>query len=128
MIDSLAKHIRDEGGEWWEGYYSESFRKVFNADKEETFSDRTRIGRALNLFCEGLRLPRFHSFLSMCLVLETLFTIGEGEISHKFAVRLSKIIGAQGRLGETKGVAQEGQGDLHRAQQDCAWRETDRGS
>jgi hypothetical protein len=38
MIDSLAKQIRDEGGEWWEGYYSESFRKVFKADKEETFS------------------------------------------------------------------------------------------
>ena len=103
-VDSIAKGIQNEGTEWWHKYYSESFRKVFNADKDEIFSNRTRMGRALNLFCEGLVLPRLHSFLSACLVLETLFTIGKGETEHKFAVRLSRIIGAKEGLEKRKDI------------------------
>lgn len=46
----------------------------------------------------------------MCLVLETLFTIGEGEISHKFAVRLSKIIGAKESLEKRKELHKRAKG------------------
>lgn len=84
--------------------YKDSFEKVFLQKQEEAFSNRTRIGRALNLFCEGLHLPLLHSFLSMCLVLETLYTIGEGEILHKLAVRTAKIVGKDQNLEQRKDI------------------------
>jgi hypothetical protein len=79
--------------EWWKEFYKESFQKVFLEKQEEEFSNRTRIGRALNLFFEGLHLPLQHSFLSMCLVLETIFTVEEAEITYQFATRLANITG-----------------------------------
>jgi hypothetical protein len=79
--------------EWWKEYYKESFQKVFLEKQEEMFSNQTRIGRALNLFFEGLHLPLQHSFLSMCLVLETIFTVEEAEITYQFATRLANITG-----------------------------------
>ena len=79
--------------EWWKEYYKESFQKVFLEKQEEEFSNRTRIGRALNLFFEGFHLPLQHSFLSMCLVLETIFTVEEAEITYQFATRLANITG-----------------------------------
>lgn len=103
-LRSMARQAKNEGGEWWHKYYSECFRRAFKAEEDETFSNRTRIGRALNLFYEGLLLPKLHSFLSTCLVLETLFTIGKGETVHKFAVRLAKIVGGKKGLKKRKEI------------------------
>jgi len=89
-------NIRDEinkGGESVKEVYQRNFQKVFLEKQEEAFSNRTRIGRALNLFFEGLRLPLQHSFLSMCLVLETIFTVEKAEITYQFATRLANITG-----------------------------------
>jgi len=79
--------------EWGKEYYKESFQKIFLEKQEEVFSNRTRIGRALNLFFKGIQLPLLHSFLSMCLTLETLFTVEEAEITYQFATRLANITG-----------------------------------
>jgi len=77
----------------WAECYRESFPEVFSKKQEEVFLNRTRIGRALNLFFEGIRLPLQHSFLSMCLVLETIFTVEDTEITYQFATRLANITG-----------------------------------
>lgn len=87
---SFREEIRK--GEWKE-FYKDSVEKVFLQKQEEVFSNRTRIGRALNLFFKGLHLPLQHSFLSMCLVLETIFTVEETEITYQFATRLANITG-----------------------------------
>ena len=79
--------------EWWKEYYKESFQKVFLEKQEEMFSNRTRVGRALNLFFKGIQLPLLHSFLSICLTLETIFTVEEAEITYQFATRLANITG-----------------------------------
>lgn len=89
---SSIKEAEDKG-EWWQEYYKESFQKIFSEKQDEMFSNRTRIGRALNLFFKGLRLPLQHSFLSMCLVLETIFTVEKTEITYQFATRLANITG-----------------------------------
>ena len=89
---SSIKDVEDKG-EWWQEHYKESFQKIFWEKQVEVFSNRTRIGRALNLFFEGLRLPLQHSFLSMCLVLETIFTVEKTEITYQFATRLANITG-----------------------------------
>ncbi len=91
-LTSSIKEAEDKG-EWWQEYFKESFQKVFLEKQEEAFSNRTRIGRALNLFFEGLHLPLQHSFLSMCLALETIFTVEEAEITYQFATRLANITG-----------------------------------
>ncbi len=83
----------DKGDQFLHDLYKDSLEKVFLQKQEEAFSNRTRIGRALNLFFEGLRLPLQHSFLSMCLVLETIFTVEETEITYQFATRLANITG-----------------------------------
>ena len=101
---SSVKEAKNKGDEWWKEFYKKSFPKVFSEKQEEVFSSRTRIGRALNLFYEGLDLPLLHSFLSMCLVLETLYTIGEGEILHKLAVRTAKIVGKDQTLEQRKDI------------------------
>lgn len=88
-----AKDAISKGDEWLMEYYKDCFQKVFLEKQEEVFSNRTRIGRALNLFFEGLHLPLQHSFLSMCLVLETIFTVEEAEITYQFATRLANITG-----------------------------------
>jgi len=83
----------DKGDQFLHDLYKDSLEKVFLQKQEEAFSNRTRIGRALNLFFEGLRLPLQHSFLSMCLVLETIFTVEKTEITYQFATRLANITG-----------------------------------
>jgi len=88
-----TKEAINKGEELLKEFYKNSFRKVFWEKQEEVFSNRTRIGRALNLFFEGLHLPLQHSFLSMCLVLETIFTVEETEITYQFATRLANITG-----------------------------------
>lgn len=109
QIDEFDKHmqgtfsqiLREEGfREWWESEgredsYNRALEAEFLKEEEETFLSRTRIGRALTLFDEGVRLPKLHGFLSMCLVLETLFTVGTGEIVHKFGIRLAKTVGCK---------------------------------
>ena len=87
------KEAINKGDEFYKEFYKESFQKIFLEKQEEVFSNRTRIGRALNLFFEGLHLPLQHSFLSMCLVLETIFTVEETEITYQFATRLANITG-----------------------------------
>ena len=89
---SSIKESEDKG-EWWQEYYQESFQRIILEKQEEVFSNRTRIGRALNLFFKGIQLPLLHSFLSMCLSLETIFTIEDGEITYQFATRLANITG-----------------------------------
>jgi len=84
---------KGQAGEFWKDFYRDSFPEVFMEKQEEVFSNRTRIGRALNLFFEGLHLPLQHSFLSMCLALETLYTVEEAEITYQFATRLANITG-----------------------------------
>jgi len=88
-----AKDAISKGDEWLMEYYKDCFQKFFLEKQEEVFSNRTRIGRALNLFFQGLHLPLQHSFLSMCLVLETIFTVEEAEITYQFATRLANMTG-----------------------------------
>ncbi len=83
----------DKGDQFLHDLYKDSLEKVFLQKQEEAFSNRSRIGRALNLFFEGLALPLQHSFLSMCLVLETIFTVEKTEITYQFATRLANITG-----------------------------------
>jgi hypothetical protein len=84
--EALVKGQLDE-------FLRKSFEKVFLQKQNEVFSNRTRIGRALNLFFEGLKLPLQHSCLSMCLVLETIFTVEDAEITYQFSTRLANITG-----------------------------------
>ncbi len=97
--EDVSEEERKRGG-FRKDFYKDSIQNVFLEKQEELFSNRTRIGRALNLFFEGLRLPLQHSFLSMCLVLETLFTVDEGETTHKLTTRLAKMIGSRGANGK----------------------------
>jgi coenzyme F420-reducing hydrogenase delta subunit len=76
---------------WAEEMGSERFSS-FGELQEEEARGSTRLGRALLLFEDGIRLPGLHAFLSMWLVLETLYTDGEGEVQHKLAVRLARIL------------------------------------
>jgi len=82
-----------KGDQFLNELYKDFLEEAFLERQEEAFSNRTRIGRALNLFDEGVGLPTLHSFLSMCLVLETLFTTGKQEITYQFTTRLAKITG-----------------------------------
>ena len=75
-----------------DSFFTGSFPNEFKKNKDNFMFNRTRIGRALSIFSDGIELPDLHSFLSMCLVLETLFTEGYGEVTHKLATRFSKII------------------------------------
>ena len=63
--------------------------------KQQRESEVSRLGRALRLFEEGLRVPPLHAFLSMCLVLETIYTdrARGGEMTHKLATRLARTLG-----------------------------------
>ncbi len=104
QLTASFKEALGKGDNFLSELYKETLEKVFLQKQEEAFSTRTRIGRALNLFYEGIGLPRLHSFLSMCLVLETLYTIGEGEILHKLAVRTAKIVGKAQTLEQRKDI------------------------
>jgi len=88
-----VKEAKNKGDEFFKEFYKDSFQKIFSEKQDEMFSNRTRIGRALNLFSKGLHLPLQHSFLSMCLVLETIFTVEGAEITYQFATRLANITG-----------------------------------
>ena len=92
VIENLVKGAVEARDSFWQQFYTQAFDTEFSKKEEEVFARRTRIGRALSLFDEGLHLLPLHSFLSMCLVLETLFTLGRGEVAHKLAVRLSKVV------------------------------------
>jgi hypothetical protein len=113
-INIFAKLLIKDGHEWFNESYKDYFRKGFVERQEEVFSNRTRIGRALNIFSEGLGLPTLHSFLSMCLVLETLFTIGEAEILHKLATRAAKIIEKEISLDRRKEIGLDQRKDIYK--------------
>jgi len=108
-ISSMIEQMKSEEGKGgiWQEFHSKSLRKAFETKEEETFSNRTRIGRALNLFDEGLRLPTLHAFLSMNLVLETLFTIGKSETTYKLATRLAQIVGRNESMEKRKVLYKE---------------------
>lgn len=89
----LFKEALDKGDQFVHELYKDALQKVFLQKQEEVFSNRTRIGRALNLFSKGLHLPIQHSFLSMCLVLETIFTVEDAEITYQFSTRLANMTG-----------------------------------
>ena len=57
--------------------------------------NRTRLGRALGLFQTGIRLPRLYAFLSMCLVLETLYVREGDAIFRVLPNRLARTISRQ---------------------------------
>lgn len=84
----------------WNSPYSEALRMEFKEAEQRTFNIGTRIGRAVGIFEEGVHLPHLHAFLSACLVLETLFTLGEGEVTHKLATRLAKVVVDKGTAAE----------------------------
>lgn len=87
------KELLGKGDNFMNELYKENLEKVFLQKQDDAFSNRTRIGRALNLFYEGLHLPIQHSFLSMCLVLETIFTVEGAEITYQFSTRLANMTG-----------------------------------
>jgi hypothetical protein len=82
--------------------YNEKLREAYSDEKAEVFADRTRLGRAIDLFINGLHLPPLHAFLSMCLALETLYTTGQNEVTHKLTTRLTKIVDGGGTMAERK--------------------------
>jgi len=73
--------------------YREEFSRCWHDRMRET-ENRTRLGRAVTLFEQGLHLPPLHAFLSMCLVLETLYTAREGGVAYNLATRLARVLGA----------------------------------
>ena len=92
-VAKVIRSLKEENPDWGKYQYREAFGQVFAETEEATFWVRTRLGRALKLYDEGLDLPGLHAFLSMCLVLETLFTVDQGELTHKITTRMAKIIG-----------------------------------
>jgi hypothetical protein len=80
--------------------YGEALSSLFEEEEQKAFNIGTRIGRAVGIFEEGVHLPHLHAFLSVCLVLETLFTMGEGEVTHKLATRLAKVVVDKGTTAE----------------------------
>jgi hypothetical protein len=97
---ALIKRIcEDTGGD---SPYGEALRSLFNEEEQKAFNIGTRIGRAVGIFEEGVHLPHLHAFLSVCLVLETLFTLGAGEVNHKLATRLAKVLVDKGTADDRK--------------------------
>ena len=89
--ENLLKTLRDT--EIWQDAYKDAFSAVFRDQEEANFNSKTRMGRAIGVFEEGVHLPQLHAFLSVCLVLETLLTTDSQEVTHKLATRLAKIVG-----------------------------------
>jgi hypothetical protein len=102
VIEALVRKESAETG--WDTPYGEAFRKIFGDEEEQAFNAKTRIARAVGVFVEGVHLPQLHAFLSACLVLETLFTVGEGEVTHKFATRLAKLVGKDSSSAERRAL------------------------
>lgn len=73
--------------------YTNLVKDTFEKHQQQT-DNRTRLGRAISMLGAGIELHMspLHSFLSMCIVLETLYCIESGETAHKMAVRLAKVM------------------------------------
>ena len=84
----------------WDSAHAQALRSLFKEEEQKAFNTGTRIGRAVGIFDEGVHLPHLHAFLSACLALETLFTLGEGEVTHKLATRLAKVVVDEGTAGK----------------------------
>jgi hypothetical protein len=103
-IDEVARREEEQGSDLWKECYRDAFGSEFRAYRNELFNCETRIGRALGIFEEGVHLPALHAFLSANLVLETLFTMREGEVTHRLAVRLARFLSDSGGKDERRGV------------------------
>ena len=98
LFDGFVRDLSSKTG--WDTPYGEAFRSLFKEEEQKAFNIGTRIGRAVGIFEEGVHLPHLHAFLSACLVLETLFTMGEGEVTHKLATRFAKVVVDEGTAAE----------------------------
>jgi hypothetical protein len=100
LVDVFIKKTCEDTG--WDSPYGQALRSLFNEEEQNAFNIGTRIGRAVGIFEEGVHLPHLHAFLSACLALETLFTLGAGEVNHKLATRLAKIVIDKGKADDRK--------------------------
>jgi hypothetical protein len=98
QFDVFVRALSSKTG--WDTPYGEALYSLFNEEEQKAFNIGTRIGRAVGIFEEGVHLPHLHAFLSACLALETLFTLGEGEVTHKLATRLAKVVVDKGTAAE----------------------------
>ena len=78
----------------------EDFTLLYSLRSEES-RNKTRLGRALGLFEDGVHARPLHAFITMVFVLETLYgDDGEG-VTHKLRTRISRLLG-QGRSFEER--------------------------
>jgi len=99
-VEAILDSIRAE--EFWNTRYAEAFKAIFKTHESDTLRAATRIGRALDVFEEGVHLPELHAFLSMNIVLEILLSSERGEVAHRVASRLAKIVGRDSGLEERR--------------------------
>jgi len=96
LYELLIKHRDDVclslNEEERQNLYRRNFQHIFLEKCREQITNTTRLGRAVQVFKEGLHLSPLHAFISMCIVLETLFTTDSQEVSHKIAVRLANLL------------------------------------
>ena len=84
--------LRDKDREKAEAALKRSIHHQFrNFWYERTFN-RTRLGRAIMLYESALTLPEMHGFLSMCIVLETLYGFGDANLKENISRRLSNVL------------------------------------
>jgi len=74
--------------------FAELRRCVERDEKETDDAEQRRLARAVDLFETGSRLPSLHAFLSMCIVLETVYVNGSSDVTHKLSTRLARILGS----------------------------------
>ena len=73
--------------------WAQEFSRIFSQKVDDLACNESRLGRAVTIFDDGLVLPsRLHSFLAMFLVLETLFNTEPMNVTHKIAVRATRIL------------------------------------
>jgi hypothetical protein len=76
------------------------FYEAVGKRREEYTYDHTKLGRAISLLDQGLYLPPMHALISMCVVVETLYTTDDGELTHKLCTRLAKTLKPKGSFEE----------------------------
>jgi hypothetical protein len=61
----------------------------------------------LALFEDGIHLPPLHALLSMCLVLESLFTNDSASVTDKLAMRVALTVGCGAPYGQREELYKE---------------------
>jgi hypothetical protein len=85
--------------------WHEEFLEVFSREWDSTLTNRSRLGRAVSLFDEGQESANgLHHFLSMFLVLETLFSDGAAELTYRMSTRLARLLWRWGRTADEPGL------------------------